>query len=61
MNYFTKLWLRYIYIKTFFTLLKRGDEEAAYNAAVQTDFISCSLFKTPLFSFLHDDEDKLSE
>lgn len=61
MNCLTKLWLRYVYIKTYFILLNKNDNEAAYNAALQTDFISRALFREIFFSFLHDAEDKQEE
>lgn len=61
MNIFKKLWLRYIYIKTYFILLGKDDEDAAYNAAIHTDLISRALFRKKFFSFLHDAEDKQEE
>lgn len=61
MNFFTKLWLRYIYIKTYFILLNKDDYDAAYSAAIHTDFISNALFGKAFFPFLHDAEDKQEE
>lgn len=58
MKFFTKLWLRYIYIKTYFILLKQGDCNAPYNASVHTENICCALFRKKFFSFLHGAEDK---
>lgn len=42
-------------------MLNKGDYDAAYNAAVHTDFISRALFREVFFSFLHDTEDKQEE